>query len=70
MDKELVTAVEGVKLLQERGYPISRSTFQKMSMKSSPNKPPVAGFWGRYRVYNPPELLEWARSLVRTADPV
>jgi hypothetical protein len=48
--------------LNEQGFPIGESTFEKMCMPSRGEGPEVEAWWGDRLVYNPERSLEWARS--------
>jgi hypothetical protein len=52
--------------LTERGFPISKSTLDKLAMPSRDEGPPHAGFWGNRALYDPDKSLAWARKRFRT----
>jgi hypothetical protein len=45
VDREYLTRAELAEFLTARGFPISRSTLNKLSMPSRGEGPPPAGFW-------------------------
>jgi hypothetical protein len=49
--------------LGEHGYPISRSTIDKLSMpaRGENDGPPAEGCWGNRHLYKPERVLQWAR---------
>jgi hypothetical protein len=53
--------------LTEHGFPISRSTLDKLAMPSrgGDSAPPAAGFWGNRALYDPDKALAWAKSRFR-----
>jgi hypothetical protein len=63
-----LTRREIAQFLTERGYPIGKSTIDKLSMPSrgSADGPPPAGFWGNKALYDPSKVLAWAKSRFRT----
>jgi hypothetical protein len=52
--------------LTERGFPISKSTLEKMAMPSRGGGPPHIGFWGNRALYDPNKALAWAKKRFRT----
>jgi hypothetical protein len=63
-----LTRREVAQFLTEHGYPIGKSTIDKMSMpsRSSDDGPPPAGFWGNRALYDPKQVLAWAAARFRT----
>jgi hypothetical protein len=49
-------------LLNERGYPLSQSYFNKISLPSVNAGPPVAKWWGKRPLYRLDDGLAWAES--------
>jgi hypothetical protein len=66
--RRYLTRREIAQFLTERGYPIGKSTIDKLSMPSrgSADGPPPAGFWGNKVLYDPSKVLAWAKSRFRT----
>jgi hypothetical protein len=62
-----LTRRELAEYLTEHGFPIGRSTIDKLAMPSrgSNDGPPAAGFWGNRALYDPDTALAWARSRFR-----
>jgi hypothetical protein len=62
-----LTRSELADYLTERGFPISRSTIDKLAMPSRgrDSAPPAAGFWGNRALYDPDKALAWAKSRFR-----
>ena len=57
----------GPRFLTENGYPIGKSTIDKLSMPSrGDERPPPAGFWGNRALYDPNKVLAWAKARFRT----
>ena len=52
--------------LTAQGYPISKSTLDKLAMPSRGQGPPAAGFWANRALYEPGKALVWAKSRFRT----
>ena len=48
--------------LNESGYPLTQSYFNKISLPSVNAGPPVAKWWGRRPLYRLDEALDWAES--------
>jgi hypothetical protein len=48
--------------LNELGYPLTASYFQKICLPSVSAGPPVAKWWGRRPLYRLDEALAWAES--------
>jgi hypothetical protein len=61
---EFLTRAEIPEFLAERGFPIGRSTIDKLSMPSRGDNagPKPAGVWGNRHLYRPEQVLRWARS--------
>jgi hypothetical protein len=53
--------------LAQHGYPIGRSTIDKLSMPSRGiyEGPKPAGIWGNRHLYRPAQVLAWARRRFR-----
>ena len=58
-----LTRAELPTFLGEHGYPISRSTIDKLSMpaRGQNDGPPSEGTWGNHHLYQPERVLAWAR---------
>ena len=54
--------------LTGRGFPISKSTLDKLAMPSRGEGPPVVGVWGGKSFYDPARALEWARVRFGSAE--
>jgi hypothetical protein len=65
VDREYLTRAELAEFLTARGFPISRSTLNKLSMPSRGEGPPPAGFWSNKALYEPTKALDWAKSRFR-----
>jgi hypothetical protein len=51
--------------LISEGFPISKSSLQKLGMPSAGGAgPPREGFWGNLPAFRPSLALEWARSRI------
>jgi hypothetical protein len=63
-----LTRRELAKFLSEHGFPITKSTLDKLAMpaRGSDDGPPPAGFWGNRALYDPQKALAWARRRFRT----
>jgi hypothetical protein len=48
--------------LNERGYPLTVSYFNKICLPSVGDGPPVAKWWGKRPLYNLEDALAWAKS--------
>lgn len=64
-EPEVLPRREAVKFLNDRGYRMTLSVFEKLCMPSLNQGPPSAGRWGNREVYRPDDLLAWARKRVR-----
>jgi hypothetical protein len=66
--KRYLTRPEVARFLTERGYPIGKSTIDRMSMPSRGRNdgPPAAGRWGKKALYDPNRVLAWAKARFRT----
>ena len=65
VDCKYMTRRELAEFLTARGYKISKSTLDKLSMPSRGEGPPAAGFWGNRGLYDPAKALAWAKSRFR-----
>jgi len=63
----LLTRAEVAAFLTDQGFPISRSTLDKLCMTSRSEGPPPQGVWGHRHLYNPQDVLRWAKSRFRSA---
>jgi hypothetical protein len=66
--REFLTRAEIPAFLKVHGFPVSRSTLDKLSMPSRGDHagPKPAGAWGNRHLYRPADVLEWARSRFRS----
>jgi hypothetical protein len=67
VDREYMTRAQLAEFLTARGFPISRSTLDKLSMPSRGEGPPAVGFWGNRALYAPDRGLAWAKRRFRTS---
>jgi hypothetical protein len=65
-NERFLTRRELAAFLTEHGFPISRSTLEKLSMPKRAEGPPAVGFWGNRALYDPDRALIWARKRFRT----
>jgi hypothetical protein len=61
-----VTRRQLAEFLTEQGFPISKSTLDKLAMPSRDEGPPHVGFWGNRALYDPEKALAWAKKRFRT----
>ena len=63
-ERELLTRAEIPDFLAQHGFPIGRSTIDKLSMPSrgGPAGPKPAGVWGNRHLYRPAQVFKWARA--------
>jgi hypothetical protein len=63
-----LTRREVAQFLTKHGYPIGKSTIDRLSMPSrdSDDGPPPAGSWGNKVLYDPNKVLAWAKDRFRT----
>jgi hypothetical protein len=60
-NQEYLTRAQLAEFLTARGFPISRSTLDKMAMPSRSEGPPAVGLWGNRLLYDPERALAWAK---------
>ena len=65
VDREYMTRRQLAEFLTERGFPISKSTLDKLAMPSRGEGPPHVGFWGNRALYEPDKSLAWAKKRFR-----
>jgi hypothetical protein len=65
MHAKRLTRRQLVSLFHEFGYPIGKSTLDKLCMPAVNEGPPVAAWWGRRPLYDPDEALAWAEKRTR-----
>jgi hypothetical protein len=63
--KRYLTRRELAQFLNEQGFPISKSTLDKLAMPSCGEGPPATGFWANRAFYEPRKALAWAKSRFR-----
>jgi hypothetical protein len=65
---EYLTRAEIPEFLAGHGFPIGRSTLDKLSMPSRGDNagPKPAGIWGNRHLYTPEHVLRWARGRFRS----
>jgi len=63
-EREFLTRAEIPAFLAQHGFPIARSTIDKLSMPSRGEHagPKPAGAWGNRHLYRPAVVLKWARA--------
>jgi len=61
-DAALLTREQLRLKLNELGYPLTQSYFNKISLPSVNAGPPVAKWWGKRPLYRLDEALAWAES--------
>jgi hypothetical protein len=66
MTEKYLTRRELAAFLTEHGFPIAKSTLDKLSMPTRAEGPPHAGFWGNRVLYDPKQALAWAKERFRT----
>ena len=52
--------------LTEHGFPISKSTLDKLAMPTRAEGPPHVGYWGNRALYDPDKSLAWAKKRFRS----
>jgi hypothetical protein len=67
-EPEILIRREAVRFLNDRGYRITLSVFEKICAPSINQGPPSAGRWGNREVYRPDDLLMWARNRLRRPE--
>ena len=67
---KFLTRAEIPEFLAQHGFPIGRSTIDKLSMPSRGDHagPKPAGAWGNRHLYRPAKVLGWARSRFRASS--
>jgi hypothetical protein len=63
-----LTRVQSVQFLNDRGYPITKRYFEKLSVPSSGQGPRVDAWFGGRALYKPEELLNWAEGRCKPGD--
>jgi hypothetical protein len=58
----LMTRRQIVQHLRDQGFPIGLSTLNKLCAPAINTGPPIAGWFGRTPLYDPPVALEWAKA--------
>ena len=66
MVERYLTRRELAGYLTEHGFPISKSTLDKLAMPSRNEGPRHIGFWGNRALYDPEKALVWAKKRFRT----
>jgi hypothetical protein len=67
-DREHLTRHELAEFLTHRGFPITKSTLDKLAMPSRGEGPPTSGVWSGRALYDPRKALAWARNRFRTTE--
>jgi hypothetical protein len=62
VDREYLTRTELAEFLSARGFPITKSTLDKLAMHSCHEGPPRVGVWQGRAFYDPARALAWARA--------
>jgi hypothetical protein len=65
MKRRLIRA-ELVKELNERGYPLSMATMNKLCSPLVNKGPPVDSWWGQRPLYDLDQGIAWAEALLRS----
>ena len=60
-----VTRRELAQLLTALGFPIKKSTLDKLSMRERGEGPPSKGTWGNREIYDPRKGISWAEQRFR-----
>lgn len=66
-DQAFLTREQVRQRLNERGYPLKASYFNKLCLPSRNTGPPVAKWWGKSPLYRLEDALAWAESKCRPA---
>jgi hypothetical protein len=66
IEPKYLTRSQLAQFLTERGFPISKSTLDKLAMPVRGEGPPHVGFWGNRALYDPDKALAWAKKRFRT----
>jgi hypothetical protein len=53
--------------LREKGYPIGDSTIKKATLPSRSGGPPAVGFFGQRKLFDPDQVLAWAKASLATS---
>jgi hypothetical protein len=68
-DEPLLTRDQAYELLRKHGYPLGRSTLDKMCSPCVNQGPPVTAWWpgrgGDRPLYRPRDVLAWAQTLLK-----
>jgi hypothetical protein len=66
--REFLTRAEIPDFLRQHGFPIGRSTIDKLSMPSRGDHagPKPVGLWGNRHLYKPEAILKWAHGRFRS----
>jgi hypothetical protein len=69
-EREFLTRAEIPDFLRQHGFPLGRSTIDKLSMPSRGERagPKPAGIWGNRHLYRPEQVLKWARTRFRSVS--
>ncbi len=69
LPKAFLTRTQLLEYLPQHGFPIGRSTLDKMCMPSRGEGPPVAAWWpgrgGNRPLYEPSAAMAWAKGLLK-----
>jgi hypothetical protein len=63
--EKYLTRRELAEFLTEHGFPITKSTLDKLCMPTCGEGPPHVGVWGHRTLYEPDKALAWARKRFR-----
>jgi hypothetical protein len=66
MVERYLTRRELAGFLTEHGFPISKSTLDKLAMPTRAEGPPHVGYWGNRALYDPDKSLAWAKKRFRS----
>lgn len=66
MQAEYLTTQDAIAFLASNGFPVKPTYFKKIVAPSRNEGPKSAGYFGNRKLYQPEELLRWARGRIRT----
>ena len=65
VERAYMTRRQLAEFLTARGFPISKSTLDKLAMPSRGEGPPAVGYWANRALYDPVRALSWAKARFR-----
>ena len=66
VERAYMTRRQLAEFLTARGFPISKSTLDKLAMPSRGEGPPAVGYWANRALYDPVRALSWAKARFRS----